>query len=91
MSLKTRIDNTMILGIYEQIINQLFEEKISSIDRTRFYIGERLIKYVYLGRVTLSDWKYINLGTRHQMQIQWHMVEPIPGSVMHFARMREVA
>ena len=26
-------------GIYEQIINQLFEEKISSIDQNRFYIG----------------------------------------------------
>lgn len=34
----------MKLGIYEQIINQLFEEKISSIDRTRFYIGERVIR-----------------------------------------------
>lgn len=31
-------------GIYEQIINQLFEEKISSIDRTRFYIGERFVE-----------------------------------------------
>ena len=31
-------------GIYEQIINQLFEEKISSIDRTRFYIGERSVE-----------------------------------------------
>ena len=34
----------MITGIYEQIINQLFEEKISSMDRTRFYIGERVIE-----------------------------------------------
>lgn len=31
-------------GIYEQIINQLFEEKISSIDQERFYIGKRFIK-----------------------------------------------
>jgi hypothetical protein len=31
-------------GIYEQIINQLFEEKISSIDRARFYIGERSVE-----------------------------------------------
>ena len=31
-------------GIYEQIINQLFEEKISAIDQDRFYIGKRLIK-----------------------------------------------
>ena len=31
-------------GRYEQIINQLFEEKISSIDRTRFYIGERFVE-----------------------------------------------
>ena len=34
----------MKLGIYEQIINQLFEEKISSIDQSRFYVGERVIK-----------------------------------------------
>ena len=33
----------MKIGIYEQIINQLFEEKIASIDQKRFYIGERLI------------------------------------------------
>ncbi len=33
----------MKIGIYEQIINQLFEEKISSIDQTRFYIGQRTI------------------------------------------------
>lgn len=30
-------------GIYEQIINNLFQEKISSLDQTRFYIGERPI------------------------------------------------
>lgn len=34
----------MKTGIYEQIINQLFEEKISSLDQNRFYIGERVIK-----------------------------------------------
>jgi HKD family nuclease len=34
----------MEIGVYEQIINQLFEEKISSIDQTRFYIGERVIE-----------------------------------------------
>ena len=34
----------MKLGIYEQIINQLFEMKISSIDQTRFYIGKRSIQ-----------------------------------------------
>ena len=34
----------MKIGIYEQIINQLFEEKISSIDQTRFYVGERVIE-----------------------------------------------
>lgn len=51
----------------------------------------RTMGYVYLGRVTLSDWEYKNLGTRYQMQIRWNMVEPIPGSVMHFARMREIA
>ena len=51
----------------------------------------RTLGYVYLGRVTLSDWTYKNLGTRMQMQIRWNMVEPIPGSVMHFARIREIA
>jgi hypothetical protein len=34
----------MKIGVYEQIINQLFEEKIASIDQSRFYIGERLIE-----------------------------------------------
>ena len=51
----------------------------------------RTMGYVYLGRVTLSSWKYKNLGARMQMQIRWNMVEPIPGSVMHFARIREIA
>ena len=51
----------------------------------------RTMGYVYLGRVTLSNWEYKNLGTRMQMQIRWNMVEPIPGSVMHFARMKEIA
>ena len=51
----------------------------------------RTMGYVYLGRVTLSDWEYKNLGIRMQMQIRWNMVEPIPGSVMHFARMKEIA
>ena len=50
----------------------------------------RTMGYVYLGRVTLIDWTYKNLGTRMQMQIRWNMLEPIPGSVMHFARIREV-
>ena len=51
----------------------------------------RTMGYVYLGRVTLGSWEYKNLGTRMQMQIRWNMVEPIPGSVMHFARMREIS
>ncbi len=51
----------------------------------------RTLGYVYLGRVTLRSWEYKNLGTRMQMQICWNMIEPIPGSVMHFARMREIA
>lgn len=50
----------------------------------------RTMGYVYLGRVTLHSWEYRNLGTRMQMQILWDMVEPIPGSVMHFARIKEV-
>lgn len=51
----------------------------------------RTMGYVYLGRVTLSSWEYRNIGARMQMQIRWNMVEPIPGSVMHFARIREIA
>lgn len=46
--------------------------------------------YAYLGRVTLHQWEYKNLGTRKQMQIVWNMLEPIPGSVMHFARIKEI-
>jgi hypothetical protein len=69
--------NTMLLFVREQ--NKFADDK------------NRTMGYVYLGRVTLENWKYLNLGTRHQMQIQWRMIEPIPGSVMHFARMREIA
>ena len=51
----------------------------------------RTMGYVYLGRVALNNWEYKNLGSRMQMQIVWNMIEPIPGSVMHFARMKEIA
>ena len=51
----------------------------------------RTMGYVYLGRVVLSSWEYKNLGVRRQMQIRWNMIEPIPGSVMHFARIKEIA
>lgn len=61
------------------------EQKTFPDDKTR------TMGYVYLGRVMLSSWEYKNLGTRKQMQIVWKMVEPIPGSVMHFARIREIA
>lgn len=50
----------------------------------------RTMGYVYLGRVTLNNWEYKNLGTRYQMQIIWNMIEPIPGSVMNFARIKEI-
>ena len=39
-----QIDSFSRVPVYEQIINQLFEENISSIDRTRFYIGERFVE-----------------------------------------------
>lgn len=61
------------------------EQKNFADDKTR------TMGYVYLGRVTLDKWEYKNLGTRWQMQILWNMIEPIPGSVMHFARIREIA
>ncbi|WP_297677427.1 DUF3427 domain-containing protein [uncultured Bacteroides sp.] len=51
----------------------------------------RTMGYVYLGRVRLHKWEYKNLGTRKQMQIVWNMIEPIPGSIMHFARIKEIA
>lgn len=61
------------------------EQKTFAEDKTR------TMGYVYLGRVTLNDWEYKNLGSRMQMQIVWNMIEPIPGSVMLFARMKEIA
>ena len=68
---------TMLLFVREQ---QNFVE-----DKTR------TMGFVYLGRVTLNSWDYKDLGTRKQMHIIWNMIEPIPGSVMHFARIREIA
>lgn len=68
---------TMLLFVREQ---KTFVE-----DKTR------TMGYVYLGRVTLNSWEYKNLGSRMQMQIVWNMLEPIPGSVMHFARIKEIA
>ncbi len=50
----------------------------------------RTMGYVYLGRVTLNEYEYKNLGTRQQMQIKWNMIEPIPASVMQYARLKEV-
>ena len=68
---------TMLLFVREQ--NKFPEDKT------------RTMGYVYLGKVTKKDWKYKNLGNRFQMQINWNMLEPIPGSVMHYARIREIA
>ena len=34
----------MKLGIYEQIVNKLFESKLSNCDHNRFYIGKRKIE-----------------------------------------------
>jgi len=68
---------TMLLFVRQQ--KNLVEDK------------SRTMGYVYLGRVTLNKWEYKNLGTRHQMQIVWNMVDSIPGSVMHYARIQEGA
>ncbi len=68
---------TMLLFVREQ--KNFMEDK------------SRTMGYVYLGRVTLNAWEYRNIGTRMQMQIRWNMLEPIPGSVMLFARMKEIA
>ena len=51
----------------------------------------RTMGYVYLGKVTLNHWEYKNLGTHKLMQIHWNMLEAIPGSIMQFARIREIA
>lgn len=69
-------ENTMLLFVREQ--KNFVEDK------------GRTMGYVYLGRVTLKNWSYNNLGNRYQMQIHWKMVEPIPASVMHYARMKEI-
>ena len=53
--------------------------------------NSRTMGYVYLGRVTLNSWEYKSIGSRKQMQIVWNMLESIPGSVMHFARIKEIA
>lgn len=71
------LTQTMLLFVREQ--KNFVEDK------------SRTLGYVYLGRVTMNSWEYKNLGTRMQMQIRWNMVEPIPGSVMHFARIKEIA
>ena len=68
---------TMILFVREQ--KKLVEDKT------------RTMGYSYLGRVTLSRWDVVDTKDgRKQMQIRWNMIEPIPGSVMHFARMKEI-
>ena len=69
--------HTMLLFVREQ--NTFPEDKY------------RTMGYVYLGKVELSSWEYKNLGSRMQMQIIWKMLEPIPGSVMHYARIKEIA
>ncbi len=33
----------MEIGIYEKIINQLFREKLNSLDKKRFYVGEAIV------------------------------------------------
>ena len=69
--------HTMLLFVREQ--NTFPEDKY------------RTMGYVYLGKVEFSSWEYKNLGSRMQMQIVWKMLEPIPGSVMHYARIKEIA
>lgn len=69
--------HTMLLFVREQ--NTFPEDKY------------RTMGYVYLGKVELSSWEYKNLGSRMQMRIIWKMLEPIPGSVMHYARIKEIA
>lgn len=93
-------------GLYEQVLNKLFEGKIAEVDRERYYIGERQISKEEVARLlstyltaifeqhlsSISNLSYSKeLGSRMQMQIIWKMLEAIPGSVMHYARIKEIA
>ena len=93
-------------GLYEQVLNKLFEGKIAEVDRERYYIGERQISKEEVARLlstyltaifeqhlsSISNLSYSKeLGSRMQMQIIWKMLEAIPGSVMHYARIKEKA
>ena len=93
-------------GLYEQVLSKLFEGKIAEVDRERYYIGERQISKEEVARLlstyltaifeqhlsSISNLSYSKeLGSRMQMQIIWKMLEAIPGSVMHYARIKEIA
>ena len=84
----------------------MFEGKIAEVDRERYYIGERQISKEEVARLlstyltaifeqhlsSISNLSYSKeLGSRMQMQIIWKMLEAIPGSVMHYARIKEIA
>ena len=38
-------------GLYEQVLNKLFEGKIAEVDRERYYIGERQISKEEVARL----------------------------------------
>jgi superfamily II DNA or RNA helicase/HKD family nuclease len=46
----------------------------------------RTMGYVYLGKAQIVDYKYNVVSYGRQMQIRWHMLEPMPASVYQFAK-----
>lgn len=46
----------------------------------------RTMGYIYLGKAQFVDYKYNAVSYGRQMQIRWHMLEPMPASVYQFAK-----
>ena len=56
------------------------EQKNFADDKTR------TMGYIYLGKAQFVDYKYNAVSYGRQMQIRWHMLEPMPASVYQFAK-----
>ena len=55
-------DTNIPTGVYEQIINRLFKQKLNEVDAGRFYIGKKLIAKDDAVNIKLSD----NYGHRRK-------------------------
>lgn len=51
-------DTNIHTGVYEQIINRLFKQKLNEVDTGRFYIGKKLIS-----KDDASQYKAIDLSS----------------------------